>query len=149
MQKTMGKTLAEIAKLPRRADKVEALRKADQPALRAMLCMIFDPEVKFEDMSIEKLEYKPTEVQFDLETVLYHEMRRMYLFLKAPNKVFGDQSNPNVPKERREQLFIQLLEVLPPEDCELMLGALKKKLPFNGLNPKLINDAFPGLLSNG
>lgn len=47
---------------------------------------------------------------------------------------------------RREQLFIQFIEGLEPEDAKLMCSVKDKKIPYKGITAKLVNTAFPGLI---
>ncbi len=63
----------------------------------------------------------------------------MYLFLEG--------GNDNLTPLRREQLFISLLESIDKEDAKLMLAAKDKKIPYKGITTKLVNTAFPGLIS--
>jgi hypothetical protein len=67
------------------------------------------------------------------------ETRRLYLFLKG--------GNPNITKLRREALYIELLESVHPEDAKMLIAAKSKKLPYKGINAKLVKEAFPGLLT--
>jgi hypothetical protein len=63
----------------------------------------------------------------------------MYLFLEG--------GNDNLTPLRREQLFISFIESIDKEDAKLMLAAKDKKIPYKGINVKLVNTAFPGLIS--
>lgn len=132
--------LAEILK---RADdqgskeeKIVFLRKHDSPALRKIIDLTFNPNVKW-DLPKGAPPYKPTEF-LDQEGRLYSELRRLYLFLEG--------GNPNLTKVRREYLFIQLLESVAPLDAELLIGMKDGKLPFKSITKKLLMEAFPGLL---
>jgi hypothetical protein len=71
--------------------------------------------------------------------MLYSETRRLYIFIEG--------GNPNIPRVKREALFIAMLESLAPADAKLICAAKDKKLPYKGLTVKLINEAFPGLIN--
>ena len=71
--------------------------------------------------------------------MLYQEARRLYLFLEG--------GNDNLTALRREQLFISFIESIDKEDAKLMLAAKDKKIPYKGITAKLVNTAFPGLIS--
>jgi uncharacterized protein DUF6433 len=142
----MAGHVAECSNLPTKAEKIEYLRKHDTRPLRAMLCMALDPTIEWE-LPDSRPPFEENKTLFDQEDMLYNEMKRMYLFLKGPNKIFGDEHNPNVRPIRREQLFIQLLESLQADDAELVLSALEKKLPQKGLTARIINEAYPGLIT--
>jgi hypothetical protein len=59
--------------------------------------------------------------------------------------LFIEGGNPNLNQIKRESLFISVLENVHPEDAKLLLSMKEKKLPYSGLNSKLILKAFPGL----
>jgi hypothetical protein len=44
---------------------------------------------------------------------------------------------------RREQLFIQLLEALDPDDAELIIAMKDKSSPYKNLTKKLVMETFP------
>ena len=79
------------------------------------------------------------ENQFDdCQPMLYQEVRRMYLFVEG--------GNDNITKLKREQLFIGLLESLDRDDAKLLCAVKDKKLPYKGITPQIVKDAFPGLI---
>jgi hypothetical protein len=48
---------------------------------------------------------------------------------------------------RRETKFIQLLESIHAEDAIIVLNMVAKKAPVKGLTKKIVEEAFPNLLS--
>ena len=52
----------------------------------------------------------------------------------------------NITQVQRENHFIQLLEALHQTEAELLKNVIKRKLPYKGLTPNLVNQAFPNLL---
>ena len=50
---------------------------------------------------------------------------------------------PNMTSMRREQLFIQLLEALDPDDAELIIAMKDKSSPYKNLTKKLVMETFP------
>ena len=50
-------------------------------------------------------------------------------------------------KPKRERLFIELLESIHPKDADLVVSMIAKK-SIKGINRKLIDEAFPGLLKD-
>ena len=143
---SMYKTLEAAAKLDKKSDKIKYLQSVDKPQLRALLCMALDPTIEFL-LPESRPPFEENEWKYDQEDALYAQMKKFYLFLKGPNKIFGNEYNNNVRPARREQIFIQLLESLQADDAELVLCALEKKLPFKGLSVSIINAAFPGLIT--
>jgi hypothetical protein len=74
----------------------------------------------------------------DLDSKLYREYRKLYIFCKGGNDKLNQQ--------KRENLFIQLLESLHSEDAELLIYMKDKSLPYPGITYDLICDAYPGML---
>jgi len=48
---------------------------------------------------------------------------------------------------KRERICIELLESIHPEDAELVVSMINKKPFGGGITPKLVNEAFPNLVS--
>ena len=51
-----------------------------------------------------------------------------------------------MPSYKREQVFLGILESIHPEDAELVLKMVEKKMPVKGLTRKIVQEAYPGLL---
>ena len=132
--------LAEILKkasdFEKKIDKIDWLYKNDSPALRAILKYAYDPKVKF-ILPEGAPPYKQNQLP-DLQSVLYSELRKLYLFVEG--------GNPNLKQTRREYLFIQLLENLDKEDAELIVAVKDKKIPYKGITKKFVEEVYPGLL---
>lgn len=78
--------------------------------------------------------YKKAEKREDLQTALYAELRKLKNFMKG--------ELPNMTAIRREQLFIQLLEALDPDDAELIIAMKDKTSPYKNLTKKLVMETF-------
>ena len=52
----------------------------------------------------------------------------------------------NLSQVQRENHFIQLLESLHESEADILKNIIKRKLPYKGLTPNLVNQAFPNLL---
>ena len=46
---------------------------------------------------------------------------------------------------RRETLYIDMLENLPDEEAQILLGMKEGKLPYKGITKKFVMDCFPGM----
>jgi hypothetical protein len=55
--------------------------------------------------------------------------------------MFLDGSGNHIHPAKREKLFVELLEILLPEDAQLLLDIKDKKLPKT-INKKLYNKSF-------
>jgi Family of unknown function (DUF6433) len=133
----VAETLEKISKMSRRADRLAELQKhKGNAAMLTVLQGAFDPRIEWllpEGVPPFKRNDLP-----DLESVLYAEIRKVYLFVKG--------GNDNLKPLRRESLFIQLLESLAPADADLLCAIKDKKMPYKGIDAKLVKEAFPGLL---
>lgn len=100
-----------------------------------MLAGWFDPNVKF--LLPEGVPpYNPN--KFDEPKAFINEVPRFYLLVEG--------GNPNLKPMRREQIFIQMLENVSPDDAKLLLSMKDKKCPYKGITKDIVNLAFPGLI---
>jgi len=132
----IAELLEKVSKVEKKEEKIELLRKNDSSAIRTVLKYALDPTIKWALPSGEP-PYKVCPY-LDQENMLYSEARRLYLFIEG--------GNTNLNKLKREALFIGLLESLAPADAKLLCSAKDKKLPYKGINVKLVNEAYPGLI---
>ena len=84
--------------------------------------------------------YKKNETPWDNQGQLHHEVRRFYLFTEGET-----EAQKNLTSLRRETLFIDMLENLPDEEAQILLGMKEGKLPYKGITKKFVMDCFPGL----
>lgn len=132
-----------IAEILKRASNIEDevgrinwLRQNFNPTLQMVLRYAYDPKIVWQ-LPEGAPPYKPNEL-VDQHHRLYTEARKLYLFIEG--------GNPNLKPLRREQLFIELLEVVDPEDAKLLLAVKEKTIPYPGITKELINKAFPGIV---
>ena len=69
-------------------------------------------------------------------TILSQEAKRLYLFIKG-----GDDT---VKQNKRELLFVQLLEGLSAEEAEFLVAVVNKKVnnKYKGFTANLVKEAF-------
>lgn len=123
-----------------KAERIDVLRRNDTWALRQILLGTFHPNIQF---TIKIPEYKSQDMPAGMSySNMTTELGRMYLFVK---------DNPKVPagltEKRKEEILIQILEVLEKKESEVLANMIKKDLKVPYLTEALVNDAFPGLLS--
>lgn len=134
-RKSISFILKFTSRLPNEEEKIKCLRANDNSAIRTILKYCYDPNIKWALPEGEP-PYTPCEYPHQ-ETMLYNEIRRLYLFLEG--------GNPNLSQLRREVLFLEILQEIDPEDAKLLLSIKDKKLPYDGLNAKIVLKAFPDL----
>lgn len=132
----ISEILAKYSDLKTKQEKIDWLKKNDSYALRMILVGAYDPNVEW-DLPKDDPEYRQTRY-LDQESMLYKEAKRLYLFTKG--------GHPTLTQEKKLKLFVALLETVSKEDAVLLLHMRDKKLPYNGLTIKNINEAIPGLI---
>jgi hypothetical protein len=115
--------------------KIEVLRKNDSQGLRKLLKAAFDPKITW-DLPEGTPPYMPNEAPAGTEhTSLLDESKKLYLFIKGGS---------NIPKIKKESLFIQMLEALHKDDAQVLIDIKDKKLnlTFKGLTENCVKEAF-------
>lgn len=135
MIKSLFTMLKEIDELKTNKEKIQTLSShRHREPLKAIIGLALNPNIKWL-LPEGDPPYKPCE--FDSEGRLLGEMRRLYLFVEG--------GNPNLKQVRREQIFIDMLETVDPDDAKLLLAMKDKKLPFKSINKTLAKKAFPDI----
>lgn len=75
----------------------------------------------------------------DLLTGLVQQMRRVTIMLNI-----GDY--PNLKSSRREEIFIEIIQTIHPDDAKLLLSMKNRKLSFQYITNETIEKAFPQLV---
>lgn len=132
MKKSVAEILETASKISKREDRVKFLQSNANPTLLKILQWAYDPRIKWL-LPSGKVPYNPTKY-LDQEGNLYSESRRLYLFVEG--------GNANLNRVRREYLFIQLLESLAPSEAALMESVKDKKIPYEGLDREVVEEAF-------
>ena len=135
-RKSISWILDFTSKLPNAIEKVKCLKANDIKPIRTVLQYALHPGIVW-DLPAGDPPYTPCTEPYH-ENILYQEARRLYIFIVNPQL--------NIPKSRKESMFIQMLNDLDPEDAKLILAAKDKKLPYPGLTPLIIKQAYPGIL---
>jgi hypothetical protein len=134
MQIGVAEFLDKVSKLKKTEEKVAAIKANDSLVLRIILQGCYDPSVVWL-LPPGAPPYKPNEL-VDQEGVLIRECTKLRYFIKG----FHDNLNQN----KRELMFVQLLENLAPKDAEL-LCLIKDKKPIKGITLQHVVEALPGI----
>jgi hypothetical protein len=138
MIRGIAEILSEISKIKNFEQQKAALVSCrNNTALMQLLHATFHPDVKFL-LPEGRPPFKPTEKSMDLQASLYRESRKMHYFIEG--------LSPPLPQLKRETLFVQLLEVLDPDDVNLVLGMKDKTMIYPGITYDLVYQTFPGML---
>jgi hypothetical protein len=136
MRVGVAEFLEKVSKLKKKEEKVAALKANDSFVLRTIMQGAFDPRVKWALPEGEP-PYKPSEL-VDQENVLIHDARKLVHFVEG--------GNPGLKQLKREAMFVEMLETVTPADAKLLCAIKEKKLPWKGITPDIVKEAFPGLL---
>jgi hypothetical protein len=129
----------EYELLESKEERIYFLRDNQSFALKSVLQGTYSPNVQF---TIEKMpNYKPSDSPPGLSySSIQQELGRAYLF---------EANNPRVPaglsQKRKEEILIQMLEVLEKRESEVFMNMLLKKQKVKGLDAKIVHEAFPDL----
>ena len=132
----MSEVLDKVAKAKTKKQKVELLRQHNTDALRMVLKSSFDPKIEW-DLPEGDVPYTPNEAPEGTEhNMLAHEARTLFHYIKG--------GNPQLTQNRRENMFIQLLEGLHQSEAEIIVSAKDKGLhrKYKGLSANVVKEAF-------
>ena len=128
--------LEKVSKIKSKKEKVTFLRKYQTDALRMICKASFDPNIVWE-LPKGDVPYRENDAPEGTEhTLLQQEVRRLYHFIKG--------GNPTLSQNKRETMFIQMLEGLHKDEASLLISAKDKKLhqKYKGLSDNVVKEAF-------
>jgi hypothetical protein len=135
---TFPELLKHIEELPasKRVDAIRQLTKV-VPGFRDVFELVFRVDVEI-DLPEGDPPYKPLEMPENWGyNRLPKEIKKFKYFVKnIPN---------NLTKAKKEQMFIQMLETVSPEEAKLVLMIKDKKLKYKGITRKVVEEAIPSL----
>ena len=149
MEISLHELFTQIGKEKSINRKSAMLQEADSQGLQVFLRCVFDDSVTWL-IPNTKPPYEPNDApEWDLADMrLEQEILQVGRFIEV-NGLTPTQGQ-DLTKTRREQLFIQLLEGLHPTEASLLLSGVKKKLTqYKGLTKRVVQKAFPDLISEG
>jgi len=141
MQLLLHEVLQKVSNAKTKAEKIKLLQEYNTPALRQILIANFDESV-VSMLPDGDVPYKPNDAPEDTEhTKLLHEYRKLYLFFKG---------GANISQNRRESLFIQLLEGLHKGEAEVLCLMKDKKLGKRWkITKQCVEEAYPQIKWGG
>lgn len=120
-----------------KADKIQVLRDNETWALKDLLRGTYDDTVSWLLPTGDPPFESPEEHNAPKSL---HTIHKDFIYLVKGGKGEGMQTF------RREKMFIDMLEVVPPGDAKLLLLMKDKKQLGKGLTKKLVEEAFPNLI---
>ena len=117
--------------------KLKVLKDHDSVALRQVLKGAFDPNIEWLLPKGDDIPYEANDAPVGTEhTILQQEAKRLYLFTKG-----GDNT---LSQNKREVIFVQMLEGLSAEEAEFLVAVVNKKVnnKYKGFTGNLVKEAF-------
>ena len=128
--------LGKVSKLKTKKEKVDHLQKYNTDSLRMVIKASFDPKVKWA-LPFGEVPYRTNEAPEGTEhSNLSYEARKLYHFIEG-----GDNL---ISQNKRESMFVQLLEGLHPNEADVLVAAKDKILhqKYKGLSANVVREAF-------
>lgn len=134
----LSEVLAKVSKQRTKAKKIQVLKENESLHLKAILIWNFDDTV-VSVLPEGEVPYNKNEAPAGTEhTYLAHEWKVLYNFVKGGN----DFLRP----VKREQLFLQLLEGLHPDEADIICMVKDKNLTEKyKLTRPVVEEAFPDI----
>ena len=117
--------------------KLKVLKDHDSVALRQVLKGAFDPKIEWLLPKGDDIPFNKNDAPIGTEhTMLQQEAKRLYLFTKG-----GDNT---ISQNKRETLFIQMLEGLSGDEADFLITVVNKKInnKYKGFTANLVKEAF-------
>lgn len=147
----ISEVLQRASNAKTKAEKVKILVEYKSPALTKVLLCNFSENIRFM-FPTGKTPYTPQDRPKGVDhSFLFNEHRHMERFIKKlVNGVvyYGDSggTRPRLPQIKKEQLWVQLLENLHPEEADVLDLTKDKKLTDRfKITKQNVIDAFPEL----
>jgi len=136
MELLISEILDKVSKLKSKKDKVNFLREHNTDSLRMVLKSAFDPKIKWL-LPEGDVPYKHNDAPEGTEhSVLAYEARKLYHFMEG--------GNADINQNKRETMFVQMLEGLHESEADVLCAAKDKVLhkKYKGLSDSVVKEAF-------
>ena len=134
--RSFAEILTQVSKIKTKKEKVQFLRQYQTDALRMICKASFDPKIEWV-LPDGDVPYRENDAPEGTEhTQLHQEVRKLYHFIKG--------GNPALKQNKREMMFVQMLEGLHKDEAVLLIAAKDKKLhrQYKGLSDNVVKEAF-------
>lgn len=127
----------EIEKAKTKQERITLLQSNATPAVKNILVGTFDDAIEW-NLPEGTPPYNPADLKSTANSFT-RQLDQLRYFVKGGP---GD----NLPKFKRESMFIRLLENIHPKDAELVLSMVAKKSPAKSLTKALVKEVFPNII---
>lgn len=109
-----------------------------KPVVKLLLKYLLDKDVKFYRTDCPK--FTPDDSMREAPiSILEQELKRFYIF---------DANYTNCTVQRKDQLLVQILEMLNQEEAELVCNLLQRKNPYKKITKNFVLEVFPEMKEN-
>jgi|TARA_R110000822_G_scaffold180740_2_gene320434 hypothetical protein len=136
--KLVYEVLDAVEKATKKEEKIQILKQNDTWALKDVLRATYDDAIQFL-LPPGAPPYIPSKEGSIPSNLLKQHKNLTYI-------VKGGQGE-KMPGFKREKVFINMLESVHPKEAELLLKMINKESLRKGITKKLVQEAFPGLIS--
>ena len=136
MKLLISEILDKVSKVKTKQEKVNILREHNHPSLRMVIKSSFDANIKWA-LPKGDVPYVHNEAPEGTEhSSLSYESRKLYHFIEG--------GNPQITQNKREMMFVQMLEGLHESEAAVLVAAKDKKLHqvYKGLSAPVVKEAF-------
>ena len=128
--------LDKLGKIKSKKDKLSHLKEYNSDSLRMVIKASFDPKIKW-SLPEGEVPFRANDAPEGTEhSVLSYEARKLWHYIEG-----GD---PTLSQNKRETMFVQLLESLHPDEADILVAAKDKVLhqKYKGLSKNVVMEAF-------
>lgn len=136
MDLLISEILEKVSRVKSKKEKVSLLQEYNHDALRMVIKASFDPKIEWQ-LPEGDVPYTRNDAPEGTEhSSLSYESRKLYHFIKG-----GDNQ---ISQNKRETMFVQLLEGLHESEAAVLVAAKDKKLHqvYKGLSKNVVIEAF-------
>ena len=136
MDLLISEILEKVSKVKSKKEKVSLLQQYNHPSLRMVIKSSFDPKIEWA-LPEGDVPYTRNEAPEGTEhSSLSYESRKLYHFIKGGNN--------QISQNKREMMFVQMLEGLHESEAAVLVAAKDKKLHqvYKGLSKNVVVEAF-------
>ena len=136
MNLLISEILEKVSKVKTKKEKVNILREHDHQSLRMVIKSSFDPKIQWA-LPDGDVPYTRNDAPEGTEHAsLSYESRKLYHFIRG-----GDGQ---ISQNKRETMFVQMLEGLHESEAAVLVAAKDKKLHqmYKGLSKNVVMEAF-------
>ena len=136
MDLLISEILEKVSKVKTKKEKVKLLQEYNHDALRMIIKSSFDPKIEWQ-LPDGDVPYTHNDAPEGTEhSSLSYESRKLYHFIKGGNN--------QISQNKRETMFVQMLEGLHESEAAVLVSAKDKKLHqmYKGLSKNVVMEAF-------